>query len=102
MARSTDKSEAPATPAVAAPAASLKPAAAPSAVIYLGPNQPGGGLLHGQVFRGGLPPAAAGVDPALIVALADLPRAKLELADPSSGLSKIYRAAVKAGQGGRP
>lgn len=101
MARTTQSKDTPKDEAQAAPAAPApKPAkgrAQPSALIYLGPNIPGGVLSHGQVFRGGPPPAALDHPQAELIApllrpLAGLPADKLALADPGSTLSRAYAA----------
>lgn len=97
MARS--KSSAAETAKVPAP---KKPAVkSPGPVMYLGPNIPGGTLSHGQVYTGGLPPAAAEVPgaEALFVPLAQVVEAKRALADPVSALARAYRAVATA-QGG--
>lgn len=92
MAQRSDKSK-----ETTAQAAQPKKAAAPKpdAVVYLGPNLPG--MQHGQVHRGGLPPAAEGLSPRLFVPLADLAKAKKDLADPTSAIAKAFVAARKAG-----
>ena len=70
-------------------------------VMYLGPNLPEGLLMHGQVFKGGLSAAGRELQEkvpsagALFVALADLPKAKLALADRTSAISHAYRAVVE-------
>ena len=93
MAQQSDKPQKPQAKAPAPPP--KKAAPKPAAVVYLGPNLPG--LQHGQVHRGGLPPAAEGLDSKLFVPLDGLAKAKQALADPTSALAKAYRAARKGG-----
>ena len=81
-----------------------KPAAG-GPVMYLGPNLPQGLLMHGQVYRNGLPAAATDLisrvtgAEALFVPTAGIPKAKLALADRTSALSRLYRAVAES-QGG--
>jgi hypothetical protein len=109
MAQSTDKSE---TAKAEAAKAETKKAAttakttakttAAGTVVYLGPNLPQALLMHGQVFKGGLPKAGqdllekAPSAGALFVALADLPKAKKAAKDRTSDISRAYRAVAEA------
>ncbi len=67
-------------------------------VIYLGPHLPGGAVSRGQVFRGGAPALPSDQDQEILaplfIPLGRLVRARRELADPSSELSRAYRAAA--------
>lgn len=85
--------EAPAPKAAKPPAAKKPPTPKPGPVMYLGPNTAKGALSHGQVYKGGLPPAAAEIEGigVMFIPLALVVEAKKSLADSTSELARQYR-----------